>query len=110
MRARRAQRSPPRPPAQHERAPAPASPPAARRAALLQRRGALVNLTADERTLNLALPHVEAFLDSLPVVGLPFGPDLLRFTSLGFLDSLPVVHHACCSCGHSLSGARIARA
>ena len=38
------------------------------RSALLQRRGALVNLTGDERTLSLASPAVEAFLDSLPTV------------------------------------------
>ncbi|GAB4815027.1 hypothetical protein N2152v2_002073 [Parachlorella kessleri] len=38
------------------------------RSALLQRRGALVNLTGDERTLSLASPAVEAFLDSLPLV------------------------------------------
>lgn len=37
-----------------------------RRSALLQRRGVLVNLTGDERTLSLATPAVQSFLDSLP--------------------------------------------
>ena len=41
---------------------------ARRRACLLQRRGALVNMTGDESTLSLAAPHIEAFLDSIPVV------------------------------------------
>lgn len=36
------------------------------RTALLQRRGALLNLTGDEATLEAARPHVAAFLDSLP--------------------------------------------
>jgi presequence protease len=36
------------------------------RAALLQRGGALVNMTGDERTLSIASPHVAAFLDALP--------------------------------------------
>ncbi|KAL0031729.1 hypothetical protein WJX79_003426 [Trebouxia sp. C0005] len=33
---------------------------------LLQRRGALVNLTADEHTLSSVRPHLDAFLGSLP--------------------------------------------
>ena len=33
---------------------------------LLQRRGALVNLTADENTLSSVRPHLDAFLGSLP--------------------------------------------
>lgn len=36
------------------------------RSALLQRRGALINMTGDERTLEVARPHVAAFLDALP--------------------------------------------
>jgi Zn-dependent M16 (insulinase) family peptidase len=36
------------------------------RKTLLQRRGVLVNMTADENTLRLATAHVDAFLDSLP--------------------------------------------
>lgn len=36
------------------------------RKALLQRRGVLVNMTADESTLHLATGHVDAFLGSLP--------------------------------------------
>lgn len=36
------------------------------RSALLQRSGALVNLTGDTRTLTAAQPHVSAFLSSLP--------------------------------------------
>lgn len=36
------------------------------RTALLQRQGALINVTADERTLAAADPHITAFLDSLP--------------------------------------------
>ncbi|KAL4419293.1 hypothetical protein ABPG77_008343 [Micractinium sp. CCAP 211/92] len=36
------------------------------RKALLQRRGVLVNMTADETTLRLATAHVDAFLGSLP--------------------------------------------
>ena len=33
---------------------------------LLQRRGALVNLTADHHTLSSVRPHLDAFLSSLP--------------------------------------------
>ena len=36
------------------------------RSVLLQRRGAVINMTGDERTLEAARPHVAAFLDSLP--------------------------------------------
>ena len=36
------------------------------RSALLQRRGALINMTGDEGTLQAAQPHVAAFLDALP--------------------------------------------
>lgn len=39
------------------------------RSALLQRRGALVNLTADGRALAAAGPEVAAFLDALPAEG-----------------------------------------
>ncbi len=39
---------------------------------MLQRQGALVNMIGDESTLALATPHIDAFLDSLPVVsGVP---------------------------------------
>lgn len=36
------------------------------RKVLLQRRGALINVTGDEKTLMAADPHITAFLDSLP--------------------------------------------
>ena len=36
------------------------------RSALLQRRGALINLTGDEATLSAARPLVSDFLESLP--------------------------------------------
>ena len=36
------------------------------RSALLQRRGALINMTGDEATLQAAQPHVDAFLQALP--------------------------------------------
>ena len=39
------------------------------RGALLQRRGALVNMTADGRALGAARPQVAAFLDALPAEG-----------------------------------------
>ncbi|KAK9805775.1 hypothetical protein WJX73_008308 [Symbiochloris irregularis] len=36
------------------------------RTALLQRQGAIINMTGDEATLEAARPHVSAFLDALP--------------------------------------------
>lgn len=37
-----------------------------RRTALLQRRGALINVTGDEGTLSAAAPHISSFLSALP--------------------------------------------
>lgn len=39
------------------------------RAALLSRSGAMVNMTADERTLSAASPYVSEFLSALPEAG-----------------------------------------
>ena len=41
------------------------------RSVLLSRRGALVNMTADERVLAAAQPHVAEFLDALAPEGAP---------------------------------------
>ena len=38
----------------------------ARRTALLQRRGAIVNLTGDDAALSAAAPHISGFLSALP--------------------------------------------
>ena len=37
-----------------------------RRAALLQRRGAIVNMTGDDKALTAAAPHISSFLSALP--------------------------------------------
>eukprot|EP00884_Botryococcus_braunii_P006457 jgi/Botrbrau1/15812/Bobra.40_1s0001.1 len=71
------------------------------RSALLQRRGALINVTADERTLKLADPHITAFLESLPTES---GPELCdwdqRLPSISEALTVPTQVNYVCKAGN----------